>query len=180
MSSGKKALCWFNGPSARQFWDIDPFPIEIGCNFIEQRRSVQHVCAFDQQCVDLIQAQQHVHYWTRPRCVNGHFRAPETTEPYHDSGTLALRVAHGLADHVYVLGCDWGESDGSVFDDQYTWRAHQPGKQSNAKLKIIHTMAKQEHKTLTFVHERPKAYFGAEVKWIGPKRFLELVQDWTL
>jgi hypothetical protein len=89
-------------------------------------------------------------------------------------------VAHGLADHVYVLGCDWGESDGSVFDDQYTWRAHQPGKQSNAKLKIIHTMAKQEHKTLTFVHERPKAYFGAEVKWIGPKRFLELVQDWTL
>lgn len=170
---GKKAIVWWNGPSVRQFLDIPNQPLEIGCNFIEQHRDVQHVCAFDQQCVDLIEPQPGVRYWTRRRCENEQFLAPDTDQAYHDSGTLALRVAERLADTIVVVGCDWGESNGSIYDSEYTWRDHQPGKQTKDKLKIIHSIAQQRE--LIFVHERHKPYFGAEVKWMGPKRFLELI-----
>lgn len=173
MTIGKEtAIVWFNGPSVRQFLDIPRQPLEIGCNFIEQHREVDHVCAFDQQCVDLIEPQPDVNYWTRRRCENAHFRTPDTKQAYYDSGTLALRIAEQVADRICVLGCDWGESNGSIYDARYKWRDHQPGKQTKEKLKIIHCIAQE--RDLVFVHERHKSYFGAEVKWIGPKRFLEL------
>jgi hypothetical protein len=174
MMAGKEtAVVFFNGPSVRQFLDIPRQPLEIGCNFIEQHRDVDHVCAFDQQCVDLIQPQPGVRYWTRSRCRTETWQDVKSGVPYYDSGTLALVVASQVCDgRIYVVGCDWGESNGSIYDRLYTWRRHQPGKQSTEKVRIIQRLAR-EHE-LVFVHERHKAQFGADVKWIGPKRFLEL------
>ncbi len=166
-------MVWFNGPSVRQFLDIPRQPLEIGCNFIEQHRSVDHVCAYDRQCVALIEPQEGVQYWTRRACERDHFRYHRSDINYYDSGTLALNVAMNLIrTPVYVLGCDWGESNGSIYDEQYTWRDHQPGKQTNAKMKLIEQINRRVQ--LIFVHERSKGYFGNDVAWMTPERFLQL------
>ena len=169
-------IVWFNGPSTRQFLKIPKQKIEIGCNFIQHHRQVDHVCAYDKQCVAKIPNKKDTKFWTRAFCVNPsypHFLHFQSSIRYLDSGTMAMCVAANHCDGpVYVLGCDWAESDASIYDKLYTWRDWKPGKQSKDKLNVISAVAKE--KTFIFVHERPKDYFGNDIQWIKPQEFSEL------
>ena len=111
-------IIWFNGPSQLDLVDrLPPQDQEIGCNMISGRRSVDHVCVYDWQMLDKIAAGPRL--W----CRNG-IKHPRFTEvPYplrlqpHNSGVLALHLARHLKwDHAYIIGCDWGVSNQSVYD----------------------------------------------------------------
>ena len=71
-----------------------------------------------------------------------------------------------------MIGCDWGETNGSIYDNLYTWRSYQPPKQTRNKLNFITKLAEQNE--FIFVHERSKKYFGDVVQWISPAAFLKL------
>ncbi len=172
MGIGKKALCWFNGPSARQFWDIDPFPIEIGCNFIEQHRAVHHVCAYDQDVIQRTVPRDQVRYWTRKNMATDLYHVVPSEVSYSCSGTMAVRLAvHLGAQHVYVIGCDWEHTDSSVFDGQYTWRSHAPKKFTNARRKTLESTCQEV--SLTVVGDRRVPYAGVDT--IKPGDFLRLI-----
>ena len=167
-------IVWFNGPSARAFHHIPAQSLEIGCNFILNHRYVHHVCAYDQQCVDRIPLKDGVQYWTRRRCQNTQFNLVDSTIPYYDSGTLALVLANTLtAEPIYLLGCDWGQTNASVYDKLYVWRQHQPVKTTNEKFKVLRQVAQQQE--LYIVHETHQTEFGADIKWLGPKQFLAML-----
>ena len=166
-------IVWWNGPSQQQWLHIPRQQLEIGCNFIEQHRSVDHVCAFDRQCVDLIAEQAGVQYWTRRRCVGGHFQLLDSVYPYYDSGMMALVLAiESSTEPVYVIGCDWANTNASMYDSQYTWRRHQPAKLNPEKVRAINRMAAKH--PIVMVHDNLGNIFGADVARIGPKRFREL------
>jgi len=169
-------IVWWNGPSFRHTMHIPPQEMEIGCNFIQNHRPVRHVCAFDRQCVERIKNKPDVKFWTRASVVNDrypHFKHLQSETNYYDSGTLALAVAmKHCVGPVYLVGCDWGETNSSIYDKLYTWRAQRPGKQTTAKCKLIEHMSKQIE--LIFVHDRPKDCFGSQVKWIKIADFLDL------
>jgi hypothetical protein len=58
------------------------------------------------------------------------------TDAPHCSGTLALRLAMQLNfKTIWVLGCDWGHSDQSVFQDRY--RSQSAKKYSANKVRQI-------------------------------------------
>jgi hypothetical protein len=116
------ALVWFNGPSQTRWLDLPRFPLEIGCNFFADVRSVDHICCFDWRMKSLITQKPGITYW----CRNGH-RGPnweEVTYPMNaapeNSGMMAIRLAMNLGCRsIRVLGCDWGVSDHSVFESRY-------------------------------------------------------------
>lgn len=166
-------IVWFNGPSARAFHRIPAQSLEVGCNFILNDRYVHHVCAYDQQCVDRIPPQDGVQYWTRRRCQNTQFNLVDSTIPYYDSGTLALVLANTLtAEAIYVLGCDWGWTNGSIYDKLYTWRQYEPLKFSNPKIKTLDLVNKKNK--LIFVNENSNIYFK-NFQVIDSNEFLKLL-----
>jgi len=173
MHSGKKAIVWFNGPSARQLWDMDPCHVEIGCNFIEQHRDVDHVCAYDRPCIEKIQQSPGVQYWTRHALRSDTWPAPESRFQPFDSGTLAVVVAHQLrVESMYIIGCDWQHTNESVFDRAYTWRNYQPKKASLPKQKLLERINLSV--PITVVTDRP---WRMEVDFIRPKEFLRDIRN---
>jgi hypothetical protein len=168
MAGEETAVVWFNGPSVRQFLDIPRQPLEIGCNFIEQHRDVDHVCAYDRQCIERIAQRSGVQYWTRQAMRSGSWPAPESTYQPFDSGTLAVVVAHQLrVKQINIMGCDWQHTNESVFDGAYTWRNYQPKKASLPKQKLLERIHLSV--PITIVTDRP---WRMAVNFQSPKDYL--------
>ena len=79
-----KSIVWFNGPSVKQFYNIPPQPLEIGCNFILDHRKVHHVCCYDQPAMQILAETpiEGVKYWTR-RIFGGPFWNHFKSEIHH-------------------------------------------------------------------------------------------------
>jgi len=118
------SIVWFNGPSQETLIrSLPPQDCEIGCNYIQTRRAVHYVCAYDKAVVDSIQRDPTIGYYTRIE----HAHLPYwkgITDPCVsgiNSGLLAVIMATQLsADPIYIIGCDWGLSDASVFVYEHT------------------------------------------------------------
>ena len=175
------AIVWFNGPSVKQFYNISPHPLEIGCNFILDNRKVHHVCCYDQQVMKLLQKAplKDVKYWTRrlfKTLLWNTFNSGVTYKHYKNitgfcSGTLALALAvHLGAKKIYLLGCDWSLTNNSVYDKQYVWRRFPPNKTSKDKFQLIELIS--DLTELVIVHNT-KRELGPNVKWITPEEFAE-------
>ena len=117
-------LVWFNGPSALNLHTIiPPQPQEIGCNYIRQHRLVNRVVVFDRALRPTIAIEPGVEYYG----CNGQRELPTWQEVHyttldqpHNSGLLAVKLAMNLKfSTIYILGCDWGHSNQSIFDAQY-------------------------------------------------------------
>lgn len=172
MTGKETATVWFNGPSARQLHHIRPQPLEIGCNFIERHRPVHHVCAYDQDVITRLPAVEGVRYWTRRNLVNQQFQLTPSAIKYSCSGTMAIRLAcHLGAQRIYVIGCDWEQTNASVYDSDYTWRPRQPRKYTLSRRETLVETARETE--LVLVSDRRVPYEG--VKTIAIRDFLELV-----
>ena len=175
------ATVFFNGPSVKQFYNIPPQPLEIGCNFILDHRKVHHVCCYDQPAMQILAKTpvEGVKYWTR-RIFGGpfwnHFKSEIHHKRYRNisgycSGTLALVLAiHLGAKQIYLLGCDWSLTNDSVYDKKYKWRKFKPNKTSKDKFALLEMIS--ELAELTIVHTN-KRELGPKVKWITPAEFME-------
>lgn len=112
-------VIWWNGPSQEKLiYSLPPQECEIGCNYIQTRRPVHYVCAYDKPVVDSIKRDPSIGYYTRPE----HAHLPywkSVTDPLIsgiNSGLLAVIVAtHMSMNPIYIIGCDWGLSEASVF-----------------------------------------------------------------
>ena len=175
------AIVWFNGPSVKQFYNIPPHPLEVGCNFILDHRKVHHICCYDQPAMKILEKTpvEGVKYWTR-RIFGGPFWTAFKSNINHKkyrnisgycSGTLALTLAvHLGAKKIYLLGCDWSLTNASVYDKQYKWRKFQPNKTSKDKFQLIELIS--DLTELVIVHNT-KRELGPNVKWITPEEFAE-------
>ena len=165
---------WFNGPSAADHYGIPPQSLEIGCNHILEHRRVHHVCAFDPQVMNRItQFDPQVQYWTRKHYCNARWCLVETAHAHLDSGGLAICLALALGHHdIYVIGCDWGHTNQSVFDHHYTFRKKAPEKRRNEHLRALNNLAR--HCDITMVQNELKCEFDPRIKRIGFKAFREL------
>jgi len=130
-------VVWFNGPSQENLiHSLHPQECEIGCNYIQTRRPVHYVCAYDKQVVDSIQRDPSIGYYTRIEHAHlPHWKA--VMDPLVsgiNSGLLAVILATKLnKDPIYIIGCDWGLNEKSVFDyKRITLR-----KYTNAMKKIL-------------------------------------------
>jgi len=172
-TDGKKAIVWFNGPSARDLHHIAAQPLEIGCNFIERHRPVHHVCAYDRECIQAINQRTGVRYWTRHPMRSESWPAPESRYQPFDSGTLAVVVAHQLrVNGIHIIGCDWQHTNESVFDSEYTWRNYQPKKASLPKQKLLERIHLSV--PITIVTDRP---WRMAVNFQSSKDYLESIKN---
>jgi len=170
---GKTATVWFNGPSARDLYHVKRQPLEIGCNFIEQHRPVDHVCAYDRPSMEAITQKPDTRYWTRPAMLSTDWVALESPHQSFDSGTLAVVLAQHLgAQQIHIIGCDWQYTNESVFDQAYTWRNYQPKKASLPKQKLLERINLSV--PITVVTDRP---WRMEVDFIRPKEFLRDIRN---
>jgi len=164
-------IVWFNGPSATDLHHISAQALEIGCNFIEQHRPVHHVCAYDRQVLETIKPQADVQYWTRRVMDHVNFKHVEYQHQIFCSGTLAMSLALQLKlDHVYVIGCDWQQTNASVYDSLYTWRNYQPKKNSIPRGKLLEQLHKKM--PITVVTNKP---WKMAVDFINTKNFLKII-----
>lgn len=179
-TDGKTATVWFNGPSVRQFLDIPRQPLEIGCNFIEQHRSVDHVCAYDRPVIDRLTKRgldQRVRYWTRRHYTTEHFKLVPIDDfgfrhgAGFDSGTLALSLALTLGcTEITLLGFDWHLTNDSIYDHRYTWRNGQrPVKFTLAKKNFIEDLGREMR--INIVHDKVREKYK-NVNWIAPGDFM--------
>jgi hypothetical protein len=180
---GKTATVWFNGPSVRQFLDIPRQPLEIGCNFIEQHRNVDHVCAYDGPVIKALNDRltDGVQYWTRRNFVSDRWQQVSAPIDHGEwrhhtgfcSGTLALALAVSLGSKtITLMGLDWLDTNESIYDSKYEWRKRQPTKHSNHKLNFLRTVSEIVH--LQVIHSNPRQ-FGDRIEWIDPKCFLQSI-----
>lgn len=116
-------IVWFNGRSQEPLVRTLPTQsIEIGCNHIERVRPVNAVAAFDIDVVKRLPLNPDTQYFTR---VDARIPQWQTVDNQivsgANSGILALWVARNCfaVEPVYIIGCDWGISDDSVFDSIY-------------------------------------------------------------
>ena len=118
-------ICWFNGPSRDQLIELTPpQSIEIGCNYIERRRAVNHVCAFDHEVVKAIKCLPGRQYHTR---ADSQHQGWNVIQDHMingtNSGVLACWVASRQEPQpIYIIGCDWGVTDQS--SDDHIYRKH--------------------------------------------------------
>ena len=95
--------------------------MEIGCNYIQEVRDVDHVCAFDIKVVEDIKIKSNTQYHTRPE---GQFPGWKIIDNAFtsggNSGLIACCVASMIArDKIYIIGCDWGLTEDSSDDHIY-------------------------------------------------------------
>jgi len=117
-----QCLVFFNGPSVTQFHQLPKRFTEIGCNFIQRHRAVDHVCCFDHQMKPQVSVTPPAIYY----CRNGHRGGGwgevvwSSHESVQNSGMMAVRLAiHLRFQRIWVLGCDWGSTTISIYDDIY-------------------------------------------------------------
>lgn len=170
MSSGKKAIVWFNGPSSQALHHIQPQHREIGCNYIQTHRSVHHVCAYDRPVIQRIDLVKPTQYWTRPAMQQAGWRILHSPKEYFCSGTMAIGLARELAyTDVYVIGCDWDQNNISIYDHIYQ-RIRPPKKKSIPRRRYI----EQVHRDigLVFVSDHR---IDMQVNQISTKEFLKKI-----
>ena len=117
-------IIWFNGPSRDKLIHTLPQQkLEIGCNYIEQVRAVDVVCAFDPEVVHNIKTQPARLYYTRPDAQYPNWiTVRDTLIGGGNSGVIACWVARKMAvanEKIYIIGCDWGLTDNSSDDHIY-------------------------------------------------------------
>jgi len=117
-------IIWFNGPSRDNLIKTVPKQkLEIGCNYIEQMRAVDVVCAFDIDVVHQIKPQPGRLYYTREQGQHpGWITARDLIIGGGNSGVIACWVAKKMVipnEKIYIIGCDWGLSDNSSDDHIY-------------------------------------------------------------
>ena len=95
--------------------------MEIGCNYIEKIRPVDHVCAFDIDVALKLKLKPNIQYHTRPQStLPGWNIINDTRTDGGNSGVLACLVASQLPKQpIYIIGCDWGLTDDSSDDRIY-------------------------------------------------------------
>jgi len=142
-------LVWFNGPSALNLHTtLPPQANEIGCNYIRQHRSVNHVVVFDRSLRPNIAIDPGVTYYG----CNGQKQLPTwqevlytTLDQPHNSGLLAVRLAMNLKfGTVYILGCDWGDNNHSIFDLQYK-KTQLINKMTNSSKRLLERWGRQHN-----------------------------------
>jgi len=140
-------LVWFNGPSALNLHTTIPQQSnEIGCNYIRQHRPVNRVVVFDHALRPNINIDPGVTYYG----CNGHKQLPTwqevlytTLDQPHNSGLLAVRLAMNLKfATIYILGCDWGLDNHSIFDAQYK-KTQVMDKMSNPAKQLLERWGRQ-------------------------------------
>ena len=146
------ALIWFSGPSAINLVDVVPYGIyeEYATNHFDEFRSVDHICAYDNQIVRRIECKPHIKYhtqvkWSKHPWQPHRWRAGEVA--ISDSGTLAVEVALVKHQEVFVIGADWGVTDVSIQDHHYGFRGWSP-----PKFVKQHQWLKQRGDSVTWVH----------------------------
>ena len=136
-----KTIVFFNNPEVKEQSRLLPKKhTEIGCNYFNQIRTMDHICAYDPHTAGLIpQNSPQTQYWTR----NGNrstswneLCCPIVYNP-QDSGTMAILLAIKLgAKDIYILGCGWGKTNQSIFDHLYN-NPKNVQKVSNLKIKLL-------------------------------------------
>jgi hypothetical protein len=115
-------LVWFNGESAELFhkW-LPPQNLEVGTNFIQEKRPVHVVCAYDIPIIKQIKLDPTTEYYTRPDGQSPGWKVlTDLRLGGTNSGMLAVYVAlQKSSGPIYILGCDWGLNDQSIFDQRY-------------------------------------------------------------
>ena len=141
-------LVWFNGPSSKNLHTTIPQQSnEIGCNYIRQHRPVNHVVVFDRALRLTINIDPAVTY----HGCNGQKQLPHwqevlytTLDQPHNSGLLAVRLAMNLNfGTIYILGCDWGHSNQSIFDHRYN-KSQQIDKMTNDGRKFLERWGREK------------------------------------
>lgn len=67
-----------------------------------------------------------------------------TLDQPHNSGLLAVRLAMNLSfKPIYVLGCDWGQSNQSIFDQKYK-NTRQIDKMTNPGRKLLERWGREQ------------------------------------
>jgi len=129
------------------------------------------VCAYDAQVINRTDRfEDGVQYWTRPQLRRHPWLAPEATHQAQCSGTLALVLAHSLGSGpVWLVGCDWGITDHSLFDDRYVWRHGPPRKTNRYKIQLLQRLAREME--ITMVHDRVRD-LAPELRWQDPASFI--------
>lgn len=171
-------LVWWNGKSALKLHGIVPRVYrEFGCNYILNNRDVTDICVYDGEQVAIINDKGHWkpnHGWwcqskyqqyinQLPAWTQWHFK-PLDNPGIKDSGCMALEIARQEGyKHIHVLGCDWGVSDASIYDDLYAnnrWHMkvnqHYPGKVTAPKTEYLVQL--QREVDITWVTETPQKF----------------------
>ena len=164
----------FNSPSVETLLDQRlPGPV-IGCNWMFQRRRLDHCVVFDWQTRDQIDRFRQLHQNTQFWASNGRglpgwsVVGYPMSEQATNSGTCALWLAHNLGlRSVWVIGCGWGVSDRSLFD--YGTRNSQI-KYSNSQKRLVERL--QKPMRITFVTDHTLDVPGPQ---ITTQQFLEQV-----
>ena len=150
------SIVFFNNPAViDQAQSLPKKHTEIGCNYFTNIRKVDHICSYDPHTANQIHQIPQVQYWTR----NGHRNklwnevcCPIVYNP-QDSGTLAIMLAIQLGHKdIYILGCGWGKTNQSIFDQYYTHNKDVQ-KMNNAKTKLLQRYQKDFKINLCFVCE---------------------------
>ena len=146
------AIVWFSGPSAINLVDVVPYGVyeEYATNHFDEFRSVDHICAYDNQIVSRIEPKPHCQYhtqvkWSKPPWQALRWNPHEVA--ISDSGTLAIEVALATHHEVFVIGTDWGVTDVSVQDHHYEFRGWSP-----PKFIKQHEWLKQRGNSVIWVH----------------------------
>lgn len=169
-------LVFFNGPSVTQFYTLPRKITEIGCNFIQQHRSVDHVCCFDHQMKSKITPTPPTLYYCRNGQRGGGWGEVtwSSHETIQNSGMMAIRLAINLRfQRIWVLGCDWQTTTLSVYDHLYHKDPLLP--QAPGRKKYTDTQLRQmdewmEKRGVSVVTDR-KALFKKPI--VSVKSFLE-------
>ena len=120
-------IVWFNGPSAKKLHNIDKKFTEIGCNHIRKDRAVDYVCVYDPRTKSEIDIEDVVKYYARNGAYDETFMEityPMANQP-GNSGMLAILLACKLGyKNIYLIGCDWGISVDSIYQQHYKVKAN--------------------------------------------------------
>ena len=146
-----QAVVWFSGISAVNLVDQVPHGrwTEYGCNWFEEWRQVDHICAYDRQIVAQISTRTHAQLWTQTKWAVQPWQGFTLQREWavSDSGTMACELALQQHDSIYVIGCDWGVTDQSIQDHHYEFRGYQP-----PKFVKQHAWLRRHAARITWVH----------------------------
>lgn len=144
-------IVWFNGPSRQLLIDrLPPQALEIGCNYISRDRPVHYVCVFDRAVKANLHIVPAVQYRTNLRLAHYPYWVPvPNSDKATNSGMLAVLLATQLSkDPVYIIGCDWGLTQDTVYD----YGTKNQRKYNNQCRKHLEVLAK--HHCITVVNDQ--------------------------
>jgi hypothetical protein len=116
---------------------------EMGCNHIYRLRAVDHVVCYDWEVLGSI-PQGNYQRWCRNGIKHPDFREITyvMTEQPQQSGLLCIHLAIIMGfKKAYILGCDWGISDKSIF--RYNTLHPAPMKYSNSAKRLLTTLSQR-------------------------------------